>query len=381
MAMTQPKEHAATAASPSPLAAYEGRVAAGALKSDAGQRRAAERLDALYQLILGHSAAQRRSLMSRLFGREVSTVHGLYLYGQVGRGKSMLMDAFFASLPIKNKRRVHFHAFMLDVHKRLHAFRQSGTHDDVLPRVVTEIANETQVLCLDEFQVSDVTDAMILSRLFTGLFAEGVWVIMTSNRHPRDLYQGGLQRDQFLQFVALAEVKLEIHSLDSPHDYRLQQLQAMQSTYFYPLGEAADGFLLESWNALTGHETSRRLDIHVQGRVLRIDKHYSGVAWLTFDELCARALGANDYLELATLCHTVLLQNIPAMKFEDRNEAKRFVTLIDALYEHKVKLICTAVCVPDALYPSGDGSFEFQRTVSRLIEMQSASYLALPHLG
>ena len=277
------------------------------------------------------------------------------------------------------KKRIHFHAFMLDVHKRLHAWRKTHGADDFLPRVVQDIAENIRLLCLDEFQVTDVTDAMILSRLFTGLMDAGVVVVMTSNRHPKDLYKGGLQRDQFLKFVDVVKARMEIVEIASPHDYRLAQLAAMQATFVQPLGEEADAFLHESWNRLTGDGRSYRLDIEVQGRVLRIDKHHSGIAWLTFDELCARPLGANDYLELATLCHTLLLQNIPAMRLEDRNEAKRFVTLIDALYEHKVKLLATAAAPPDALYPSGDGSFEFQRTASRLHEMQSERYLALPH--
>ena len=380
--MTQPKPiPQATPLPDSPLAHYRARVMAGSLSSDASQLAAAERLDVLFSAIMGTCSAARPPLLKRLFMTTPERYHGLYLYGAVGRGKSMLMDAFFACLPMKKKRRIHFHAFMLDVHRRLHVFRQAESGDDVLPRVVAELANELEVLCLDEFQVSDVTDAMILSRLFTGLFESGVWVVMTSNRHPRELYQGGLQRDQFLKFVTLAEAKLELVSIASHTDYRLQQLQSMQRTYHAPLGPEADAFMLESWEMFTAGESSRRLDISVQGRILRIDKHYSGVAWLTFDELCNRPLGATDYIELARLCHTLLLQNIPQMSLEDRNEAKRFVTLIDELYEHKVKLIATAASEPIALYPSGDGSFEFQRTASRLFEMQSASYLALPHLS
>lgn len=380
--MTQPKPaNPSLTECVSPLAAYKMRVGVGQLRSDPAQLYAAERLDILFHAILGAGGAARPSLLRRLFVHSKERYHGLYLYGAVGRGKSMLMDLFFACLPMKKKRRIHFHAFMLDVHHRLHLFRQMDDSDDVLHRVVAALADEVDVLCLDEFQVSDVTDAMILARLFTGLFEKGIWVVMTSNRHPRDLYQGGLQRDQFLKFVALAESRLELVSLSSPTDYRLQQLQSMSRSFVYPLGEEADLFMLHSWELLTGGEASHRLEIHVQGRVLRVEKHYSGIAWLTFDELCNRPLGASDYIALAKLCHTLLLQNVPRMRIEDRNEAKRFVTLIDALYEHKVKLICTADAAPDALYPSGDGSFEFQRTASRLHEMQSAGYLALAHIG
>lgn len=365
----------------SPLAAYEERVASGALAVDGGQRHGAERLDALYKQLRQEIDAPPPGLFARFFHKSRVATNGLYLYGPVGRGKSMLMDMFFAcASPAWQKKRVHFHAFMLDVHKRLHAWRRTVGADDVLPRVVQDIADETRLLCLDEFQVTDVTDAMILSRLFTGLMDAGVTVVMTSNHHPRELYKGGLQRDQFLKFVDVVKARMEVVELVSPHDYRLKQFTSMERTYMHPLGEAADQFLLDSWERLTDGK-SYRLAIEVQGRTLRIDKHNSGVAWLTFDELCARPLGANDYIELSKLCHTLLLQGIPRMRIEDRNEAKRFVTLIDELYEHKVKLIATADAAVDALYPSGDGSFEFQRTASRLHEMQSAKYLAEPHLA
>ncbi len=365
---------------PSLRSVYDSRVASGLLRHDEQQCYAIEALQALLNSSVGMSAPSSASWLKRIFSRPTSSFDGVYIYGDVGRGKSVVMDLFFAHLPITAKKRMHFHAFMLDIHRRLHAFRSSN-EDDALPRVIDALADEISVLCLDEFQVSDVTDAMILSRLFSGLFERGVKVVITSNRHPQDLYQGGLQRDQFLKFVALAEKQLKLVSINSPHDYRLLQLQSMQRTYVTPLDGESELFLLNSWNLLTGGEMSRRLDIKVQGRTLRIDKHYSGVAWLTFDELCARALGAEDYLELAKLCHTLLLQNIPRMSAEDRNEAKRFVTLIDALYEHKVKLLCSAEVLPEQLYPAGDGAFEFARTASRLIEMQSASYLALAHIG
>lgn len=379
--MTQPQP--IIHAHPSPLAAYEARLAAGQSTPDPAQRRVAERLEALFAHVQDSITIPSPSLWMRLLGRKVEAHPvGLYIYGSVGRGKSMLMDMFFACTPAQwPKRRIHFHAFMLDVHKRMHAFRQAGDAGDVLPRTVADIASEVRLLCLDEFQVTDVTDAMILARLFTGLFDAGVRVVMTSNRHPKDLYKGGLQREQFLKFVDVVTSRMELAELDSPTDYRLRQLAAMRSTYHYPLGAKADQFLLDSWNSLTGGERSYRLDIQVQGRILRVDKHNSGVAWLTFDELCIRALGAADYIELATLCHTLLLQGVPAMKIEDRNEAKRFVTLIDTLYEHKVKLIITADAPAEGLYPSGDGSFEFQRTVSRLHEMQSAKYLASAHMA
>lgn len=367
----------------SPLAAYEARVAAGDLQGDKAQRAVAQALDTLHGRLIAHFDSPRPTLINRLFSKPKPHHKALYLYGEVGRGKTMLMDMFFACLPQDwYKERVHFHAFMRDVHARLHAWRKiRKDNDDLLPRVVLDIANDTQVLCLDEFQVTDVTDAMLLSRLFTLLMDQGVAVVITSNRHPRDLYQGGLQREQFLKFVDIVEARMDIVSLESPTDYRLRQLVAMQSTYAFPINESSDLFLLESWDALTHHGKSEELSLDVDGRVLRVFKHSNGCAWLTFDELCVRPLGSHDYIELARVCHTIFLQNIPRMTPEDRNEARRFVTLIDVLYEHKVKLICTANARVEELYPSGDGTFEFQRTVSRLIEMQSASYLALPHIG
>lgn len=367
----------------SPLTAYEARVAAGDLQGDNAQRAVARALDALHGRLIAHFDSPRPTLIGRLFSKPQPQHKALYLYGEVGRGKTMLMDMFFACLPAEwSKQRIHFHAFMRDVHARLHAWRKiRNDNDDLLPRVVLDIANDTQLLCLDEFQVTDVTDAMILSRLFTLLMEQGVAVVITSNRHPRDLYQGGLQREQFLTFVDLVEARMDIVSLESPTDYRLKQLVAMQSTYVFPINESSDLFLLESWDTLTHHGENEELSLDVDGRVLRVFKHTHGCAWLTFDELCVRPLGAHDYIELARVCHTIFLQGIPRMTPEDRNEARRFVTLIDVLYEHKVKLICTANAPVDGLYPSGDGTFEFQRTVSRLVEMQSASYLALPHIG
>lgn len=293
----------------------------------------------------------------------------------------MLMDLFVDEMKSRVRtQRIHFHAFMLDVHKRLHAFRQLHAGNELMDKVIAQIAEETRLLCLDELQVTDVTDALILSRLFAGLMDAGVTVVFTSNRPPHQLYQNGLQREQFMKFVELLKKRVPIIELKSPTDYRLEQWRQLARTYVYPRDEAADDFLLESWQRLTHGAPNEPLRLEVQGRILRVDKHTHGIAWLTFGELCMRPLGANDYLALAKICHTMLLQGIPAMTREERNEAKRFVTLIDALYDHRVKLIATAEVGPDALYPSGDGSFEFARTASRLHEMQSEQYLALPHI-
>lgn len=356
---------------------YERRVQSGAWKADAGQRAAALAFDRLCQRIEGH---ERPGLLSRFAGVKPKD-NGLYVWGDVGRGKSMLMDLFVEQMKERvPTRRIHFHAFMLDVHKRLHAFRQLHAGAELMDKVIAGIADETRLLCLDELQVTDVTDALILSRLFAGLMDAGVCVVFTSNRPPHQLYQNGLQREQFMLFVELLKKRIPIIELKSPKDYRLEQWRQLARTYVYPCGDAADDFLLESWQQLTHGAASEPLRLEVQGRTLRIDKHANGIAWLTFDELCVRPLGANDYLALAKICNTLLLQGIPAMTRDERNEAKRFVTLIDALYDHRVKLLATAEAGPDALYPAGDGSFEFARTASRLHEMESEQYLALPHI-
>lgn len=382
------------------LEKYERAVESGVLAADVAQHKAAEAFEQLFQQLTPPNTSRKH----RWPRRKETAVHssGLYLWGDVGRGKSMLMDMFVElcsaspSHPqisrIKHEpvegdpgirrddrlkiRRVHFHAFMLDVHQRLFIYRQQG-NGEVIARVIAQIANEVRVLCLDELQVSDVTDAMILARLFGGLMDAGLTVIFTSNRHPRDLYHGGLQREQFLKFVDLMSARIPIINIDSKQDYRLAQLKAMKQTYIFPRNELSDDFLMESWRNLTHGATNEPLRIEVDGRTLRVDKHTRGVAWLTFAELCMRPLGAKDYLELCSYCHTILLQGVPRLTREDRNEAKRFVTLIDTLYDHRVKIIITAETAPEGIYEAGDGTFEFSRTISRLTEMQSEAYLAL----
>lgn len=364
--MTQPPNH-------SPLAYYDALCAAKKLSFDAEQFALMQRLDALYQSLL-HPPKPR---LKRLLGAPKRPA-GLYIYGDVGRGKSMAMDLLVETIsPLLPTRRAHFHAFMLDVHKRLHAFRSLGNGEDVMPQLIASLTEEQRLLCLDEFQVHDVTDAAILARLFGGLLAAGVCVIFTSNRAPRELYPHGLQRDQFLKFVdEVVMARMEIIPLNGGHDYRLKQLVALEKTYIYPRNLEADEQLLRTWETLTHGAASEPLHLAVQGRILRIDKHAKGVAWLTFNELCARPLGAADYLEITRVVHTLIVQGIPALSPEQRNEAKRFVTLIDTLYDHHIKGIFSAETAPEGIYAKGDGSFEFARTTSRLIEMQSAKYLA-----
>jgi cell division protein ZapE len=306
---------------------------------------------------------------------------GLYICGDVGRGKSMLMDLFFVSAPVVAKRRVHFHAFMQEIHGEIDQWRkdENRKNDDLIVHLARTIVKRSWLLCFDELQVSDIGDAMILGRLFQALFAEGVVAVITSNRPPDELYQYGLQRERFLPFIALIKQDLDVLELNSEGDYR-QGLKKGMQVYHTPLNGTADGALAQCFDRLTGGKVPRADQIHVQGRHVTVPRSADGVAWFTFDELCRATLGAADYLALATLYHTVILSDVPVLSPDDRDAAKRFVTLIDALYEHKVTLICSAAALPQALYEAGDGSFEFHRTASRLMEMQSEEYLGHRHL-
>ncbi len=310
---------------------------------------------------------------------------GLYIYGPVGRGKTMLMDMFFDAAPAPLKRRAHFHAFMADVHARLHQWRQAmkrgeATGEDPIAAVAAELAREASLLCFDEFSVRDIADAMILGRLFTALFAAGVVVVATSNVAPDDLYKDGLNRALFLPFVALLKERLEVVELDARTDYRLQKLRRAP-VYYTPLGPKADGALDAAFLALTGHERGEPMTIELLGRRLDAPQAIDGVARFDFDSLCRRPLGSADYLKLAQRFHTIILDRIPRLGESERNEARRFMILIDALYDMRVKLIASAAGEPETLYSGADGAeaFEFKRTASRLYEMRSADYLALPH--
>lgn len=377
-----------------PLAAYEEMRAAGHLREDPAQLAVVKRLQRLHdELATGSSD---KGWLGRLFRRDArpSSPRGLYIHGGVGRGKSMVMDLFFASAPVAKKRRVHFHAFMLDVHARIHEWRRMdraarermawrGVGDDPIPPLAARLAEEARLLCFDEFQVTDVADAMILSRLFTALMDAGVVVVATSNRVPEDLYLGGLNRQLFLPFIALVRERLDVIPLDGPTDYRLARL-AGAKVYHWPISDDATRALSEAFYRLTDNEVGDRSavgpeEIEVQGRKLYVPVASRGVAVFSFKRLCANPLGPADYLAIAWRYHTVIIVGIPRLGPEKRNEAKRFVTLIDALYENRVKLLCSAEAPPEELYPAGDGAFEFERTVSRLNEMQSADYLAQGH--
>jgi cell division protein ZapE len=360
---------------------YAQLVEAGELRPDPEQRAAAERLDVLQQQLETNPSP---GLLGKLFGRKAPAPRGLYLWGGVGRGKSMLMDLFHLCLTIPEKRRVHFHAFMIEVHARLREARKSESGDPI-PPVAAAIADGLRVLAFDEMVVNNSADAMIMSRLFTALINDhGLVIVTTSNRTPNQLYKDGLNREHFLPFIALVERELDVLALNGPHDYRLERLAGID-TWHTPLGDAATAQVREAFFRLTdyppedsAHVPSADLDLG-GGRILHVPKSLKGVAVFSFKRLCAEARGAADYLAIAQAYHTVIVVGIPQMGPENRNEAARFVTLIDALYENKVKLFATASAEPEQLYPAGDGAFEFERTVSRLIEMQSADYLAAGH--
>ncbi|MEO8618664.1 MAG: cell division protein ZapE [Sphingomicrobium sp.] len=357
--------------------AYAALVAAGELKPDRDQHQAALALDRF-----ASAFAPRKSLFGRLFGSDPVN-SGLYLWGGVGRGKSMLMDLAFDHVPITPKRRTHFAPFMIEVHERLRAARKVADGDPVI-HVAEAIAEEVRFLAFDEMMVTNPADAMIMSRLFTALIEAGVAIVTTSNRPPSDLYRDGLNRELFLPFIALIERKLDVLPLNGPTDYRLDRLRGLD-TWLVPNGAEATAKLSEAFFRLTDypvedrdHVPSEELDVG-GGRRLHVPKSLKGVAVFSFKRLCGEARGAADYLAIARRFHTVIIVGIPMLTREMRNEAARFVTLIDALYEHRVKLLAAADAEPAGLYPAGDGNFEFQRTISRLEEMQSADYLGEGH--
>ena len=360
---------------------YHALVAAGELRADSDQARAIAAL-ARVQIEL-EAVPPRGSTIWRFLRRKPDPARGLYLWGGVGRGKSMLMDLFFENVGINRKRRAHFHEFMLDIHARLKAERVKEKGDPI-PPIVAALADEARLLCFDEMVVNNMADAAIMSRLFSGLIAAGVTVLTTSNRHPDDLYKDGLNRQLFLPFIALVKESLDIITLDGPTDYRRDRLGSAQ-IWLVPNGPAATAALSETFFRMTDYPPEDRahvptLEMDVGGgRMLHVPKALKGVAVFSFKRLCAQARGAADYLAIARRFHTVIMVGIPVLGPHNRNEAARFVTLIDALYEYRVKFLASADAEPDHLYPQGDGRFEFDRTVSRLMEMQSEDYLAQGH--
>lgn len=362
---------------------YDKRIEAGQLTEDSAQREAARKLDSVLERLADAKPAG-------IFRKETK-VKGLYLWGGVGRGKSMLMDLFHDLSPVKAKR-VHFHEFMGRVHDEMNAWREmseadrkradhrvKGAGSDPIPPVAKLIASEAKLLCFDEFQVSQIADAMILGRLFENLFEDRVTVVATSNRHPDELYKDGLNRQLFLPFIERIKDECDIFELAAERDYRLERLTAAPVWHVSDDPAVREKTLDEAFDRLTVGARPNQCVLHVKGRKLQVTREAAGVARFSFPELCARPLGARDYLAIAATFHTVLLDDIPVLSPDKRNEAARFVALIDALYEARVKLVATSAAEPEDLYPSGHGSFEFQRTASRLFEMRSRDYLALEH--
>jgi cell division protein ZapE len=365
---------------------YAALVGEGEVERDAAQEAVAAKLTRLEARLAHHRLSRKSSHLGWLFAkRDEGPIKGLYVHGDVGRGKTMLMDLFFAASAVKRKRRVHFHEFMADVHERLNAVRQemkAGRIADADPiRLVADaLALETWLLCFDEFHVTDIADAMILGRLFTRLFEQGVVVVATSNVAPDELYKDGLNRALFLPFIALMRQQMEVVRLEGPKDFRLEKL-AGQTIWYVPVDEDAEVALSNAWQRLTGTLSGEPTEIRVKGRVIPVSEAAMGVARFTFRQLCEQPLGASDYLRIAHEFHTLLLDGIPVMDFPQRNAAKRFIALIDTLYDNNVKLVASADAEPNALYLGVEGyeANEFKRTASRLIEMRSGEYLARAH--
>ena len=367
-----------------PLPAWRAQVAAKALSGDPDQEVCARALQDLHDALGVFAAAGRTGgWLGRFgFGRRTEPAaeapKGIYIHGGVGRGKSMLMDLFFETAPVAAKRRVHFHAFMAEVHDRAHRMRKRS--GDPIPGLASAVAAEATLLCFDEFQVDNIADATILGRLFEALLARGVTVVATSNTAPADLYRNGLQRERFLPFIDLLQARLRVLELAGDGDHRLARLRGRQ-VYHAPLDAAASTELDRAFRDLTDMDRGAPDKVSVRGREIPVPEAARGVARFHFDDLCRKPLGAGDYLALAARYHTFVLAGVPAMRPEHRNEARRFINLIDTLYEARCNLVLSAAAGPDKLYPRGLGADIFRRTTSRLIEMQAEDYIARRHLA
>lgn len=365
---------------------YDALIAAGEIEADPAQALAVEAFSALEARLAGYKPARKNGLLGRLFAsKDAVPLRGLYIHGKVGRGKTMLMDLFFQTSTVAHKRRAHFHEFMADVHERIYDFRQKIarreiSESDPVQLAAASIFDEAWLLCFDEFHVTDIADAMILGRLFTRLFELGTVVVATSNVAPDDLYKGGLNRALFLPFIDQLKERMDVLRLDARTDFRMEKLAGVKM-WLVPADDASRVALDKAWAKLTGSASAPPRDIQLKGRVLHVPHSAQGVARFSFADLCEKPLGAADYLRVAHDYHTVMIEHIPVMQYEHRNYAKRFIALIDALYDNHVKLMASAEADPLSLYRAADGIevMEFQRTSSRLTEMGSESYLALPH--
>jgi cell division protein ZapE len=363
---------------------YDALVSSGEIEKDAAQLQLAGALDRVLLEIREKRLTTKSSSLGWLFARKQktqSTIKGLYIHGSVGRGKTMLMDLFFEQIKASRKRRVHFHDFMADVHERINAHRKAlkrgeTKQEDPIPPVASQLIAEAWVLCFDEFSVTDITDAMILSRLFAQLFDRGCVLVATSNTEPDDLYHDGLNRQLFLPFVALLKTRVDVFNLDARTDYRLEKINQLP-VYLTPLSDATTIAFAKAWQEVTAGHTVRAHDIEIKGRQIRVPMEAAGAARFSFEELCAQPLGASDYHKIAQRYQTIFIENIPVMGEAARNEAKRFINLIDVLYDTRTRVFISAAAAPEDLYRSkrGDEGFEFARTASRLFEMQSADYL------
>lgn len=361
-------------------------TASGELKADAAQLGVAAHLDRILSDLKLRKPAKKKSALGWMFARKAAaspSVKGLYVHGSVGRGKTMLMDMFFQMAPVEKKRRCHFHEFMADVHNRVHAHRQKLKNGetkqaDPIPPVATQLLAEAELLCFDEFTVTDIADAMILARLFTELFANGCTLVTTSNVVPDNLYKDGLNRGLFLPFIDLLKQNVEVVSLDSPIDYRMEKVKSLP-VYVTPLDGAADQAMDMAWHHLTAGQVVAPVEIEMKGRSVLVPRAAGRVARFTFRDLCEKPLGASDFLAIADRFDTVFIDHIPLLSADRRNETKRFIILIDALYDHTVRLFASAAAMPEDLLGTRKGTegFEFDRTASRLFEMRSADYLAL----
>lgn len=369
---------------PSVSERYDSLASAGDIEADPQQKILAKRFDSLIEAICSKRLSRKSSALGWLFGKSkkvAEPIKGLYIHGEVGRGKTMLMDMFFELLPVERKRRAHFNDFMADVHERINAHRQAlkrgeTKQEDPIPPVAKALAQQAWVLCFDEFTVTDIADAMILSRLFSALFERGVVLIATSNVAPDNLYPNGLNRQLFLPFVSILKTRVEVINLDSRTDYRLEKLDR-QPVYLTPLGAESDARMDKTWKILTEGHRETPVTIDFRGRQIVLNRTAGNAVRVTFDELCAKPLAAADYLAIMARFRTMFIDNVPVLDMSRRNEAKRFILLVDTLYDHRARAVISAAASPDQLYiaSSGTEAFEFDRTASRLFEMQSAEYL------